>query len=155
MSAHILITGAQGFVGRYAVAHCLDRDPTTTVVGLGRSRLLLGSFTHRLEWARAQTRARIPAQLLAAAASQRYRYVALDLRDQSALVQLLKEVHPSVILHLAGALRDEPSSRLFALNVLATEALLIAIASAGIEPPKLVLASTGSLYGEVHPDLLP
>lgn len=155
MAARILITGAQGFVGRYALAHCLAGEPTATIVGLGRSRALLRSFTHRLQWAGARPRAPLPAELRAAAASERYRYVSLDLRDRPALIELLKQVRPGVILHLAGALRDEPSRRLLALNVLATEALFHAIAGAAIEPPKVVLGSTGSLYGEVPSQGLP
>lgn len=32
-----LVTGAQGFIGRYLVAHLLATDASATVVGLGRS----------------------------------------------------------------------------------------------------------------------
>lgn len=155
MSSSILITGAQGFVGRYAVAHCLESDPSASVVGVGRSAQLFRSFTHRIEWGGARFRAPLPRELRLALANDRYRYARVDLRDRPTLVGLLKEVRPSVVLHLAGALRDEPTKRLFALNVLATESLFEAIAEAAIEPPVVVFGSTGSLYGNVPEGRIP
>lgn len=153
--SRVLITGAQGFVGRYTVVHWLRSDPAAAIVGVGRSRQLLRSFTHRIEWAGVRPRAPLTRELRLGIASERYRYVRLDLRDKPGLIDLLKEFRPSVVLHLAGALRDEPSKRLFSLNVLGTESLFEAIAEAAIDPPTVVLGSTGSLYGNVPSERLP
>jgi GDP-4-dehydro-6-deoxy-D-mannose reductase len=155
VSARVLITGAQGFVGRYAAAHWLESDSSALVVGIGRSGQLFRSFTHRIEWNGARLRAPLPEELRHALATERYRYARVDLRDRPSLVDLLKEVRPSVILHLAGALRDEPTKRLFALNVLATESLFEAIAEAAIASPTVVFGSSGSLYGKVPPGRIP
>jgi GDP-4-dehydro-6-deoxy-D-mannose reductase len=150
-----LITGAQGFVGRYVVAHWLQSDPVAAMVGIGRSRQRFRSFTHRIEWAGTKLRAPLPEELRSESASERYRYLRLDLRDRPSLVELLKEFRPSCVIHLAGALRDEPTNRLLSLNVLGTESLFEAIARAGIDPPTVVLGSTGSLYGNVPAERLP
>jgi nucleoside-diphosphate-sugar epimerase len=155
VSSRVLITGAQGFVGRYVVADWLLNDPTARIVGIGRSRPLSYSFTHRLTWEDARFRAPLPIQQRLAAAHERYRYVRVDIRDRSSLIQLLREVRPSVVLHLAGALRDEPASRLFSLNVLGTVTLFEAIAQADVRSPTVVLGSTGSLYGTVPDERLP
>jgi len=155
VSSRVLITGAQGFVGRYAVAHWLESEPGVAIAGIGRSRQLSRSFTHSVEWKGVRRRAPIPHELRRAIASERYRYVRLDLRDRPRLVDLLKDFRPSVILHLAGALRDEPTGRLFSLNVLGTESLFEAIADAAVDPPIVVLGSTGSLYGNVPAERLP
>jgi GDP-4-dehydro-6-deoxy-D-mannose reductase len=154
MSARILITGAQGFVGRYAAAGWLRSDPAAVIVGIGRSRQLLRSFTHRIEWAGARRRAPLPQELRPTLADERYRYLRLDLRDRPELVELLRHFGPTVVLHLAGALRDEPTRRLLSANVLGTESLFEAIAEAGITP-LVVLGSTGSLYGHVPAERLP
>src|SRR5688572_20546353 len=113
MASRVLITGAQGFVGRYAVAQFLSGGEGMTVVGVGRSRQLSQSFTHYIQWNGVRRRAPLPHPLATALLSDRYRYVQLDIRSQSRLNELIKEVRPSIILHLAGALRDEPVSRLF------------------------------------------
>jgi 3-dehydroquinate synthetase/nucleoside-diphosphate-sugar epimerase len=155
MSSRVLITGSQGFVGRYALAHWIAADPDVTVVGVGRSRRLSCSFTHHIEWRSVPFRAPLTDELRLATANHRYRYTRMDIRNKSALADLLKEVSPSVILHLAGALRDEPANRLFSLNVLGTEALFEAIAASGIPPPTVVLGSTGALYGQVPADRIP
>lgn len=155
MASRVLITGAQGFVGRYAVAQFLSGGEGMTVVGVGRSRQLSQSFTHYIQWNGVRRRAPLPHPLATTLLSERYRYVQLDIRFQSPLIELIKEVRPSIILHLAGALRDEPASRLFSQNVVGTGTLFDAIAAAAIPPPRVVLGSTGSLYGNVPSARLP
>jgi nucleoside-diphosphate-sugar epimerase len=152
----VLVTGAQGFIGRYLVAYCLAAAPRGTVVGIGRSRGQSESFTHEVGWGGSRLAAPLPAPLRAALARPTYRYVALDLLDRRALTELLRAFEPQVVVHLAGALRDEPTPRLLTTNVLGTEALLEAIAAAELQrPPRVILGSSGSVYGAVAPAALP
>jgi 3-dehydroquinate synthase len=153
--ARILVTGAQGFIGRYVVAHCLAADPEASVVGIGRSRPLADAFTHRVEWAGEHVAAPLPDALRQAAASGRYRYERLDVRDTAGVLDLIRGFAPTAVIHLSGALRDEATDRLLHLNVLGTESLYEAIAGAGIAPPTVVLGSSGSIYGARPDDRLP
>jgi nucleoside-diphosphate-sugar epimerase len=152
----VLVTGAQGFIGRHLVAHFLAADPRCTMVGVGRSPGQRESFTHAVGWGADRVAAPLPAPLRAALARSAYRYVALDLLDRRALTELLRAFEPQVVVHLAGALRDEPTPRLLTINVLGTEALLEAIAAAELQrPPRVILGSSGSVYGAVAPAALP
>jgi nucleoside-diphosphate-sugar epimerase len=152
----VLVTGAQGFIGRYLVARYLSADPRGTVVGIGRSRGQREGFTHEVRWGADRITAPLPAPLRAALVSPAYHYVAISLLDRGAMTQLLRACEPQVVVHLAGALRDEPTPGLFEVNVLGTEALLEAIAAAGLRyPPKVIFGSSGSVYGAVTPAALP
>jgi nucleoside-diphosphate-sugar epimerase len=148
----VVITGAQGFIGRYLIAHYLAAEPRGTVIGIGRSRGQCESFTHEVGWGGDRVAAPLPAPLRAALANPAYRYVALDLLDRRALTELLLAVEPQVVVHLAGALRDEPTPRLFTVNVLGTEAVLEAVAAAALDcRPRVILGSSGSVYGALSP----
>jgi 3-dehydroquinate synthase len=151
----VVITGAQGFLGRYLVAHWLRSDPEVEIVGLGRSKRREDAFTHVVHWGDKRVPAPLPPEVLVDERSVRYRYVALDLRGGSALTGLLQEVRPHVVVHLAGELRDAAPDLLFSTNVGATIALLEAIAGAGIAPPRVVLGSSGAVYGHPADGALP
>lgn len=118
----ILVTGAQGFVGRWVTAELLDRGHR--VVGLGRS----------------------PPRTDRRSGVGRYRYVAADLCDPAAARRAVEESRPELAIHLAAALRDESWSDLVASNVTAGSNLLTAVAAAKA-PVRLVYASSGSVYG--------
>jgi nucleoside-diphosphate-sugar epimerase len=155
MRTRILVTGAQGFVGRYLVAHLLRTQPDTEVLGLGRSPRLEDGFTHSVQWGVSRLRAPLPAELRDVSESPRYHYVSLDLGRQPELTGQLGDFRPHRIFHLASGLRDAPPDHLFRTNVEGTIYLIEAIREAGIEPPTLVLGSTGFLYGQIAPDQLP
>ena len=155
MSARILVTGAQGFLGRYLVAHLLRADPSSEVLGLGRSPRLEDSFTHSLQWGASRLKAPLPDELRDAFQSPHYHYVSLDLTRQPELTGLLTDFRPHRIFHLASGLRDAPPDHLFRTNVEGIISLVEAIREAGIEPPTLILGSTGFLYGAVETDRLP
>jgi 3-dehydroquinate synthase len=155
MSTRILVTGAQGFVGRYLVAHLLRTQPGTEVLGLGRSPRLDDGFTHSVQWGVSRLRAPLPPELRDVFESPRYHYVSLDLARQPELTGQLGDFRPHLIFHLASGLRDAPPDHLFRTNVEGTIYLIEAIREAGIEPPTLVLGSTGFLYGQIAPDQLP
>ena len=44
----ILVTGAQGFIGRYLCGAIRQEQPTGRIIGIGRSAPLPGYFTHSL-----------------------------------------------------------------------------------------------------------
>ena len=50
VTKRILITGAQGLLGRYLVADWLTVDPEVVVIGIGRSERLDRHFTHAVNW---------------------------------------------------------------------------------------------------------
>jgi GDP-4-dehydro-6-deoxy-D-mannose reductase len=60
-----------------------------------------------------------------------------------------------VLIHLASGLRDDPPDYLFRLNVEGTIHLIEAIKEAGIEAPRLIIGSTGGVYGNPGEDGVP
>ena len=147
MTTRVLITGAQGFCGRYLVAEWLAHDPHAEVVGLGRSPRLDDAFTHEVRWGHRSVRAPLPPALARAARDPRYRYVPLDLHDRPGVTRLLQELRPTHVVHLAAALRDEPAARLLDANVGVLEALLEALAGAAVDVQRVVLGSSGGAPG--------
>jgi nucleoside-diphosphate-sugar epimerase len=137
MSETVLVTGAQGFLGRYVVAE-LMRDGAD-VVGLGRSERLAGLFTHDLDGRRAP----LPPELRATDAMN---YVRVSLEDADGIAAVLRRFRPRRVIHLAGALRDEPWPVLMAANVAVTASLCRAIAATP-DLPSLLVGSSGSVYG--------
>lgn len=142
----VLVTGAQGLLGRHLVALALDRWPGARIVGLGRSPQRDDAFTHSLSWLDEPVSAPLPAELRRAALHDRYSYLAQDLRDREALVQVVARVAPDVVVHAAAALRDEPWERLIAANLDAPAALVSALRTLPTRP-RMVLVSSGSVYG--------
>jgi GDP-4-dehydro-6-deoxy-D-mannose reductase len=151
----VLVTGAQGFCGRWTVARLLRADPGVEVLGLGRSREMPDRFSHRVHWGDVPIEAPLPSPLRSAIADARYRYVAVDLLDVDRVNAVLRAFRPAVVVHLAAALRDDPPPDLFRSNVAATRTLYEAIARAGGRPPTVVLGSSGSIYGEPPATALP
>ena len=84
-----------------------------------------------------------------AAVDGRYQYVQADLNDTRHLTSLLREARPDVILHLAASLRDEPPRNLVDTNLGAVVSLLESVVGSGVQLPRIVLGSSGSVYGVV------
>lgn len=141
-----LVTGAQGFLGRYLVARLLRDRADAEVLGIGRSPRSDAHFTHTLAWSGAPVPAPLPAELRAAARDPRYRYRAADVEDAGAVARLVADVRPHVVFHLASALRGEPRERLYRTNLGGTRGLLAAIAAAGVPVERIVLGSSGAVY---------
>jgi nucleoside-diphosphate-sugar epimerase len=150
----IVVTGAQGFVGRHLVHRLLARSDTV-VLGLGRSADDRACFTHCVHWGHTPMRAPLPAAARARLLDERYRYRRLDLRDTADLTRLLGEFAPTCVVHLAAALRDQPLAELLANNVGAAASLLEAVVGAGLDGCQVVLGSTGGVYGAALPEALP
>jgi nucleoside-diphosphate-sugar epimerase len=150
----ILVTGAQGFVGRYLIAHWLATDPEATVVGIGRSAPLDRRFTHTLHWGAHPVGAPMPPPLTQTLSTNRYRYISCDVSDVARLTRLLTDIRPEFIVHLAASLRGDPPARLVHANIGTVAGLFEAVGAAKLHPVRIVLGSSGAVYGHI-PGRLP
>lgn len=142
------VTGAQGFVGRFAVKQLLDAGHH--VLGVGRSPRHSDSFTHSLTWAKQSIRAPLPRELPKDIfASERYSYEVVDLLDRNRIRAVVEQFRPDRILHLATGLWGDPPDKLFRCNVEATVNLVDMVGETAISVDRIVLGSTGGLYGLV------
>lgn len=141
----LLVTGAQGFVGRWFIAEALRRWPAHRIVGIGRSAHRSAAFTHEITLGTQRVTAPLPLELRAD--SDRFTYRIADVRDIETLAPILRETRPTYVVHLASALRDDPPRMLFPINVEGTISLLTAIAEADVAPQAIVIGSSGSVYG--------
>jgi GDP-4-dehydro-6-deoxy-D-mannose reductase len=155
VSDRVVVTGSQGLLGRYLVARWLRRNPRVRVLGLGRSPRLKQTFVHDLEWLGNRVPAPLPPELENAEADPRYRYERVNLRDGSRLSEVLDDFRPDVIVHAAAALRGEQWERLVESNILSLVVLLETIAASRWDLTRLVLVSSGSVYGARRDDELP
>ena len=144
MSDTVLVTGVQGFIGRYTAASLLAQG--CRVIGTGRSRRSDSHFTHKFTIGDAEWMAPLP-PALRPRADQNYVYAPCDMEDRDAIDALLNEFRPARVIHLAGALRDEDDRRLAAHN--RDAAANVAAAMARFCPGALlILGSSGSVFGE-------
>ncbi|HEY1587817.1 MAG TPA: NAD-dependent epimerase/dehydratase family protein, partial [Polyangia bacterium] len=142
----LLVTGGQGFVGRHVVSEWLRRHPDGRALALGRSPRNDRTFPHRVHHAGRPVAAPVP-RALRAVLDERYEYVPVDLGDTPALTRIVTTFAPDYVIHLAAALRDEPLERLLAVNVQGVASLLSAITGSGVVPRRIVLGSSGAVYG--------
>lgn len=145
MPERILVTGAQGFVGRFLVAELLHDDPRVQILGIGRSKQC-DAFTHDITLARERIRAPLTPSLQAAQRDPRYEYVSADIRASAQVSAILERFRPQQVYHLASGLRDDDPQHLFGTSVLGTIALLDAV-KACTETACVILGSSGSAYG--------
>ena len=150
-----MITGAQGFVGRYLVSHLLSSSGTVQILGIGRSPFSTEFFTHSITMGVKRVQAPLPENLLEVLHSDRYEYKAVDIRDKDAMISVLRSFRPDVICHMASGLRDDSPDYLFRTNVEGTIKLMEAIADSDVSPAKLLLGSTGGVYGRPSAEELP
>ena len=146
----LLLTGAQGFLGRNVARAWLRRYPEGRVVGVGRSPYSDGEFTHDHMIRGIPVGAALPRRLAGPPVSGSLEYRRLDLTDGLAVRSLMLEVGPGTVIHGAAALHGEPLERLIDSNVLATSCVARA-ASELANQPTLVLVSSGAVYGLHQP----
>jgi nucleoside-diphosphate-sugar epimerase len=155
MADRVLVTGAQGFLGHHLVAELLGSRSSAEILGVGRSERLDATFTYDLQWGDRRVRAPLPPATAAVASDARYDYESADLADAEVVAGLMRRFRPDVIVHGASALRDDPWPALWRSNVQTVVAILEAIAASPPPAPRLVLVSSGSVYGAKEADRLP
>jgi UDP-glucose 4-epimerase len=123
MNMQVLVTGAQGRVGRRLVATLLARGYTVRGMDV-----------------------RAPAAPLAPG----YQFVQGDLLDNQKVVQVVKGV--DAVLHIAGLILfdDRQSRRIIDVNLRATFEVLEAMAWSGQKFHRFVYASSGQVYPDSH-----
>ncbi len=145
-----LITGAQGFAGRYLVAH-LAATTEWQLWGTTRPAAAReGSVVPA-----AAGRAPLPAGW---AEHQRLQLVPVDLRDATATRAALADLRPDYVFHLAAQAIvqqawQDPEATLVN-NIVAELNLLRAIQDLGL-PTRILLVGSGEEYGHVRPEDLP
>lgn len=141
----VLITGAQGFLGRTVTADWLDACPEAVVLGLGRSAPLAG-FTHTATCRGRPVPAPLPGAMQRSLASPRATYAAVDVLDRAALMRVASSFQPTVVVHLAARLKDDAPAELVRVNVEGTLTLLDVVAGLP-HRPRVILGSSGAVYG--------
>jgi GDP-4-dehydro-6-deoxy-D-mannose reductase len=139
------ITGAQGFVGRYLTWSILESERDSQILGIGRSHRQDLFFTHAVQWAGRSLPAPLPPSLYSM--TNRYQYVAVNVHSREHVGELLRAFQPDTVVHLASGLRDDPTSSLLATNVEGTLDLLHAVTEVKESVSKIIIGSTGGVYG--------
>jgi len=129
-TGRVLVTGAEGFTGRYLVS-ALQAQGWETLSGVRASNAGTGA-------------------------------VSFDLNDAASMVDVLKRIQPTQVIHLAAisfAAHDD-LEQIYTTNVIGTLNLLAAIETAQLELEHLILASSAAVYGqqelaELHEQLTP
>ena len=72
-----------------------------------------------------------------------------DLLDRTGLMDVLAQVKPDVVVHLAGIafIADGDADGVYRTNVVGTRNLLEAVAKSGCKPSAVLLASSANIYG--------
>jgi GDP-4-dehydro-6-deoxy-D-mannose reductase len=130
----ILITGAGGFAGRHLLNHLITQQPTATLFGT----------VYKLE-----KQHQLPDAV---------KTVAIDLRDESAVYQMLADIRPDVIYHLAA--QSSPSRALDSIwstletNIRSQLNLFESCIRLNLTP-RILITTSGEIYRCDAPDLIP
>ena len=144
----LLITGAQGFLGRYLVAE-LASTKNIDILGIGRSEQEDENFSHNISWGDITLKAPLTDTVKMAIKQSSYRYQICDLCDLQDTQRLIKDFQPHAVIHLAAALRDAPLQNLIYSNILSSANLLEAITALQKNSlPRIIFGSTGGVYGQ-------
>ena len=133
----VLITGITGMVGSHLTDYILDKHPGVKVYGLVRWRSPLDNIRERLN---------------------DITLVQGELRDLSSMINVIKEVRPDRVFHLAAQsfvpTSYESPGDTFAVNIIGSVNLLDAIRNNGIDP-LIHMCSSAEVYGQVDESAIP
>lgn len=150
----ILITGANGFVGRHLIAHLLDAHSDETDEKAARPLRILAAV-------RPNRTGQIVEEPQATRAMSGWdgnlcggtiELTDLDMCDEAAIESLIAHYHPHEIYHLAARASgaDVDRATILAVNVQGTRYLLEA--ASRLSPfPRVLIISTGYVYGDTNP----
>lgn len=142
----ILITGANGFVGRHLLNSLMETDGEGGDEQIPAQIVASVQAEHRAD-AEAWTGQAFPKEQV-----RRIRWVEHDITDPAATGRLFATVRPQQVYHLAARASGADADReaVFAVNVGGTRRLLEA--AAALTPlPRVLLISTGYIYGNTDP----
>lgn len=116
----VLVTGSQGFTGRYLVEAL--QNAGAEVIGTGIS---------------------LPEQSLP------YRYFPMDFEDPQAIARVVDQVQPHRVVHLAALafVGHQDAAAFYRVNLIGTRYLLEALHRQPEPPSQIVLASSANVYG--------
>lgn len=154
----VLITGANGFVGRHLIAHLLEprytgRDKSAQSASISHAPFPLKIFAavhvdHVIEMQRECDPFCGGVGWIGGTVGGLVEVVGMELADAAGLEALIAEHQPQQVYHLAARASgaDVDRDAIFAANVGGTRALLEA--ASRLKPfPRVLLASTGYVYG--------
>ena len=122
----VLVTGASGFTGRYMVSELQSQH--CHVIALG-------------------------SQVGTEAAEESF---VADLRDEEALVSLMRDARPDIVVHLAALAFVGHGSveEFYSVNLMGTRNLLSSLERAGLPLDRVLLASSANVYGNAAGGML-
>jgi CDP-paratose 2-epimerase len=136
----VLVTGSSGLIGSEAVAYFDERGAEIHGVDNNMRREFFGLD--------GDTTANLKRLV---AATRRFRHHDLDIRDRAAILDLVRELRPELVIHCAAQpshdlAKDRPFDD-FEVNALATLNLLEAVRRFAAETP-FIFMSTNKVYGD-------
>jgi nucleoside-diphosphate-sugar epimerase len=80
----------------------------------------------------------------------------MDLLDQASVDEVIRQVRPDVVAHLAGIafVGHGDAGQIYQVNVVGTRNLLAALASSPYRPSCVLLASSANVYGNANVDII-
>ena len=133
----VLITGITGMVGSHLADYILNNHPDAEVSGVVRWRSPLDNIRQRLD---------------------DITLVQGELRDLSSMIQVINQVQPDRIFHLAAQsfvpISYESPGDTFTVNVIGSINLLDAVRHVGIDP-MIHMCSSAEVYGNVDESMVP
>lgn len=126
---NILITGITGFTGFYLVKYLEEIKKNVNIIGIGRH---------------------------APNKEYNYEFIKCNLLNSDNIKDIVKEVKPDYVFHLAGLTRSNNLKLLYAVNVIGSINLLEALkAIKELLDPKILIVGSSAEYGIVKENELP